>query len=32
VNKIYVSLAHSDADVDQTLAIFDDVLATLARG
>ena len=29
VNKIYVSLAHSDADVDQTLGIFDEVMATL---
>jgi len=27
VNKIYVSLAHTEADVDATLAIFDDVLA-----
>jgi glutamate-1-semialdehyde 2,1-aminomutase len=31
VNKIYVSLAHSDADVDETLGIFDEVLATFAR-
>ena len=31
VNKIYVSLAHTDADVDETLAIFDEVLATIAR-
>jgi glutamate-1-semialdehyde 2,1-aminomutase len=31
VNKIYVSLAHTDADVDETLGIFDEVLATLAR-
>ena len=31
VNKIYVSLAHSDTDVAETLAIFDEVLATLAR-
>jgi len=30
-NKIYVSLAHTDADVDETLAIFDEVLAILAR-
>jgi glutamate-1-semialdehyde 2,1-aminomutase len=31
VNKIYVSLAHTDADVDETLGIFDEVMATLAR-
>jgi len=31
VNKIYVSLAHTDADVDETLGIFDGVLAALAR-
>ena len=31
VNKIYVSLAHTDADVDETLGIFDEVLAVLAR-
>jgi glutamate-1-semialdehyde 2,1-aminomutase len=31
VNKIYVSLAHSDADVDETLGIFDEVIAALAR-
>jgi len=31
VNKIYISLAHSDADVDETIAIFDEVLAVLAR-
>jgi glutamate-1-semialdehyde 2,1-aminomutase len=31
VNKIYISLAHSDADVDETIAIFDEVLAGLAR-
>ena len=31
VNKIYISLAHSDADVDETGAIFDEVLAVLAR-
>ena len=31
VNKIYVSLAHTDADVDETLQIFDQVMATLAR-
>jgi len=31
VNKIYISLAHTDADVDDTLTIFDEVLALLAR-
>ena len=31
VNKIYVSLAHTDADVDETIGVFDEVLATLAR-
>ena len=31
VNKIYVSLAHTDADVAETLGIFDEVLAALAR-
>jgi glutamate-1-semialdehyde 2,1-aminomutase len=31
VNKIYVSIAHTDADVDETLTIFDEVLAMLAR-
>jgi glutamate-1-semialdehyde 2,1-aminomutase len=31
VNKIYVSLAHTDADVDETVGIFDEVLAVLAR-
>jgi glutamate-1-semialdehyde 2,1-aminomutase len=31
VNKIYVSLAHSDADVDATLEVFDQVLTTIAR-
>jgi glutamate-1-semialdehyde 2,1-aminomutase len=30
VNKIYVSLAHSDQDVDETLAVFDDALAAVA--
>ncbi|HEU5194232.1 MAG TPA: aminotransferase class III-fold pyridoxal phosphate-dependent enzyme [Methylomirabilota bacterium] len=30
VNKIYVSLAHSDADVDETIAIFDAALAAVA--
>jgi glutamate-1-semialdehyde 2,1-aminomutase len=29
-NKIYVSLAHSDADVAATLAVFDDALAAVA--
>jgi len=32
VNKIYVSLAHTGEDVDETLAIFDDVLGGIARG
>jgi glutamate-1-semialdehyde 2,1-aminomutase len=31
VNKIYVSLALSDADVDETLAIFDQALGVVAR-
>jgi glutamate-1-semialdehyde 2,1-aminomutase len=30
VNKIYVSLAHTDADVDETLGVFDAALAALA--
>ncbi len=30
VNKIYVSLAHTDRDVDETLEIFDQALAALA--
>ena len=30
VNKIYVSLAHTDKDVDETLGIFDQVLAVLS--
>jgi glutamate-1-semialdehyde 2,1-aminomutase len=30
VNKIYVSLAHSDADVEETLSIFDHALAAVA--
>jgi glutamate-1-semialdehyde 2,1-aminomutase len=30
VNKIYVSLTHSDADVDATLAVFDAALAAVA--
>jgi len=29
-NKIYVSLAHTEADVDETLGIFDQVLAVLS--
>ena len=31
VNKIYVSLAHTDADITETLQVFDDVLAEVAR-
>src|SRR5882724_2273969 len=31
VNKIYVSLAHSDADVNETLGIFDEALGAFAR-
>ena len=30
VNKIYVSLAHTDADVEETLEIFDQALAAIA--
>jgi glutamate-1-semialdehyde 2,1-aminomutase len=30
VNKIYVSLAHTDADVDATIQVFDEVLAGIA--
>jgi glutamate-1-semialdehyde 2,1-aminomutase len=30
VNKIYVSLAHSDADVDELLDVFDQALAAVA--
>lgn len=30
VNKIYVSLAHTDADVEETLEIFDQALAVIA--
>jgi len=30
-NKIYVSLAHTDADVDETLEVFDRILADIAR-
>ena len=32
VNKIYVSLAHTDRDVDDTLEIFDQALAAIAAG
>jgi glutamate-1-semialdehyde 2,1-aminomutase len=31
VNKIYVSLAHTDADIDETLAVFDEVLGVIHR-
>jgi glutamate-1-semialdehyde 2,1-aminomutase len=31
-NKIYVSLALSDADVDETLRVFDEALGAVARG
>jgi glutamate-1-semialdehyde 2,1-aminomutase len=31
-NKIYVSLAHTDQDVDETLEIFDQALAAIAAG
>ena len=31
VNKIYISMAHTDADVDETIGIFDEVLAVLTR-
>jgi glutamate-1-semialdehyde 2,1-aminomutase len=30
VNKIYVSLAHTDADIDETLGVFDAALAAVA--
>ena len=30
VNKIYVSLAHTDGDIDETLNTFDEVLAAIA--
>src|SRR5437870_4638833 len=30
VNKIYVSLAHTDQDVEETIAIFDDALKAVA--
>jgi glutamate-1-semialdehyde 2,1-aminomutase len=32
VNKIYVSLAHTDRDVDETIDIFDQALAAIAAG
>ena len=31
VNKIYVSLAHTDADLDETLGIFDEALAAVKQ-
>ena len=31
VNKIYVSLAHADEDVDETLEVFDQALAVIAE-
>src|SRR5436309_2602199 len=31
VNKIYVSLAHTDEDVDETLGVFDQALAVIAE-
>ncbi len=31
VNKIYVSLAHTDRDVDETLEVFDQTLAVIAE-
>ncbi|HYE92241.1 MAG TPA: aminotransferase class III-fold pyridoxal phosphate-dependent enzyme [Terriglobales bacterium] len=31
VNKIYVSLAHTDADLDETLGVFDEALAAVKR-
>ena len=31
VNKIYVSLAHTDEDVDKTLGVFDQALAVIAE-
>jgi glutamate-1-semialdehyde 2,1-aminomutase len=31
VNKIYVSLAHGDGDVAETLGIWDEVLGMIAR-
>jgi len=32
VNKVYVSLAHTDQDVEETLDVFDQALAVLAAG
>jgi glutamate-1-semialdehyde 2,1-aminomutase len=32
VNKIYVSLAHTEQDVAETIEIFDQVLAAIAVG
>jgi glutamate-1-semialdehyde aminotransferase len=29
--KIYISIAHTDADVDRTLELADDAFAALAR-
>ena len=31
VNKIYVSLAHTDADIDETLGVFDEALAAVKQ-
>jgi glutamate-1-semialdehyde 2,1-aminomutase len=30
--KFYISIAHSDADVDQTLGVVDEAFAALRRG
>jgi glutamate-1-semialdehyde aminotransferase len=30
VNKVYVSLAHTDAEIDETLGVFDEALAVVA--
>jgi glutamate-1-semialdehyde 2,1-aminomutase len=30
--KFYISIAHTDADVDRTLELADDAFAALARG
>ena len=32
VTKIYVSLAHTDKDVEETIDIFDQALAAIAAG
>ena len=32
VNKIYVSLAHTDKDIGETLEVFDQALAAIAAG